>query len=133
MTVPTSSSASYETGHKGRGWSVLLIAGGFEIGYALSVKGSVGFTNPVWSFAAVVFFLLTMLFLSLALKHIDVGIGYAVWTGIGAVGAAVLGPVFYDESLTWTKALWLAAIIAGAVWLKQAGDTTPVAIEQAEH
>ncbi|GAB17129.1 hypothetical protein GOEFS_019_00420 [Gordonia effusa NBRC 100432] len=108
------------TESKSAGWIALLIAGGFEIGYALSVNGSRGFTNPVWSAIAVVFFLFTLLFLSIALKTVDVGIGYAVWAGIGAVGAAALGPVFFDEILTPTKGLWLAVIIGGVVWLKLA-------------
>ena len=105
---------------KGGAWTALLTAGGFEVGYALSVNGSRGFTDPRWSAVAVVFFLCTLFFLSVALKKIDVGIGYAVWAGIGAVGAAVLGPVFFDETLTPTKALWLAVIIGGVVWLKLA-------------
>ena len=98
----------------------LLIAGVFEIGYALAVNGSAGFTAPLWSAIAVVFFLFTLFFLSVALKRIDVGIGYAVWAGIGAIGAAVLGPVFFDETLTLVKGFWLAVIIAGVVWLKLA-------------
>lgn len=101
-------------------WLVLLLAGLFEVGYALSVGGSRGFTVPGWSVVAVVFFLLTLFCLSVALRRIDVGIGYAVWAGIGAVGAAVLGPVFFDETLTVGRALWLAVIIAGVVWLKLA-------------
>lgn len=105
---------------KTRAWLVLLLAGGFEVGYALSVGGSAGFTVLSWSISAGVFFLLTLYCLSVALKSIDVGIGYAVWAGIGAVGAAVLGPVFFDERLTLTRAFWLAVIIAGLVWLKLA-------------
>lgn len=105
---------------KASAWLVLLLAGAFEVGYALSVGGSEGFSVLSWSLSAVVFFLLTLFCLSVALKSIDVGIGYAVWAGIGAVGAAVLGPVFFDESLTLTRAFWLATIIAGLVWLKLA-------------
>ncbi|MEU7692244.1 multidrug efflux SMR transporter [Microbispora hainanensis] len=101
-------------------WLTLLLAGGFEIGYALSVGGSHGFTRLQWSLVAVVFFLLTLWALSVALRTIDVGIGYAVWAGIGAAGAALLGPIFFDETLTPVKALWLAIIIAGVVWLKLA-------------
>lgn len=101
-----------------KAWSVLLLAGVFEVGYALSVGGSQGFTVLSWSLVAVVFFLLTLFALSLALRTIDVGIGYAVWAGIGAVGAALLGPLFFDESLTVVKAFWLAVIISGVVWLK---------------
>jgi quaternary ammonium compound-resistance protein SugE len=101
-------------------WAMLLLAGGFEIGYALSVGGSSGFTILGWSVSAAVFFLLTLFALSVALKRIDVGIGYAVWAGIGAVGAALLGPVLFDESLTPLRAFWLAVVIAGVVWLKLA-------------
>ena len=116
ITHPSTLSAEKRTGP----WLALLVAGVFEVGYALSVNGSEGFTDPVWSIVAIVFFLFTLFFLSVALKQIDVGIGYAVWAGIGAVGAALLGPVFFDETLTWTKAFWLAVIIGGVVWLKLA-------------
>lgn len=109
------------TNNKNTGaWLVLLLAGVFEVGYALSVGGSQGFTILSWSISALVFFLLTLFCLSVALKKIDVGIGYAVWAGIGSVGAAALGPVFFDETLTPTRAFWLAVIIAGVVWLKLA-------------
>ncbi|MBW1603845.1 multidrug efflux SMR transporter [Streptomyces sp. JJ66] len=103
-----------------RAWLMLLLAGGFEVVYALSVGGSEGFTRLSWSLVAVVFFLLTLYALSVALRAIEVGIGYAVWAGIGAVGAALLGPVFFEETLTPAKALWLAVIIGGVVWLKLA-------------
>ncbi|MFB7502953.1 DMT family transporter [Streptomyces broussonetiae] len=110
--------------HTGRSsansWLTLLLAGGFEVGYALSVGGSHGFTRLSWSLVAVVFFLLTLWALSVALRTIDVGIGYAVWAGIGAAGAALLSPVFFDETLTPVQALWLGVIIVGVVWLKLA-------------
>lgn len=104
----------------GRAWIMLLLAGAFEIGYALSVGGSQAFTVPSWSIAAFGFFLLTLYFLSVALKSIDVGIGYAVWAGTGSVGAAVLGSILLNQPLTLVQAFWLAVIIAGVVWLKLA-------------
>lgn len=104
----------------GRAWVMLLLASAFEIGYALSVGGSQAFTVISWSIAAIVFFLLTLYFLSVALKTIDVGIGYAVWAGIGAVGAAAFGSVLLSQPLTFLQAFWLAIIIAGVVWLKLA-------------
>ncbi|MDI6835093.1 MAG: multidrug efflux SMR transporter [Rhizobiaceae bacterium] len=104
----------------GRAWIMLLLAGAFEIGYALSVGGSQAFTVPSWSIAAFGFFLLTLYFLSAALKSIDVGIGYAVWAGIGSVGAAILGSILLNQPLTLVQAFWLAVIIAGVVWLKLA-------------
>ncbi|GHA85954.1 DMT family transporter [Modicisalibacter luteus] len=101
---------------------MLLLAGTFEIAYALSVAGSQAFTVLNWSVSAVVFFLLTLYALSVALKTIDVGIGYAVWAGIGAVGSAVFGSMFLDQSLTLAQAFWLAVIIAGVIWLKLASS-----------
>ncbi|WP_298015616.1 multidrug efflux SMR transporter [uncultured Castellaniella sp.] len=105
---------------KGRAWIMLLLAGAFEIGYALSVGGSKAFTVPAWSISAAVFFLLTLYALSAALKTIGVGIGYAVWAGIGSVGAAVFGGILLDQPLTPPQAFWLAVIIVGVVWLKLA-------------
>ena len=115
---------SVQNRQKSRAWGALLLAGGFEVGYALSVNGSQGFTNLAWSLIALVFFLCPLFFLSVALKKVDVGIGYAVWAGIGSVGAALLGPVFFDEVLTPAKAFWLAVIIAGVIWLKLADSPT---------
>lgn len=105
---------------QGSSWIMLLLAGLFEIGYALSVGGSQAFTVPGWSAAAVIFFLLTLYFLSAALKVIDVGIGYAVWAGIGSVGAAFLGSILLDQPVTTAQGFWLLVIIAGVVWLKLA-------------
>lgn len=113
-----------------RSWLMLLLAGVFEIGYALAVGGSHGFTRLSWSLVAVVFFLLTLWALSAALRTIEVSIGYAVWAGIGAAGAAVLGPVFFDERLNFVQSLWLCLIIAGVIWLKLA-DRLDNAAEQA--
>ncbi|MBR2689857.1 MAG: multidrug efflux SMR transporter [Aquamicrobium sp.] len=104
----------------GRAWIMLLLAGAFEIGYALSVGGSQAFTVPSWSIAALIFFLLTLYFLSAALRTIDVGIGYAAWAGIGSVGAAAFGSILLDQPLTLVQAFWLGVIIAGVVWLKLA-------------
>ncbi|MGW7686822.1 DMT family transporter [Kribbella sp. NPDC054772] len=101
-------------------WLTLLLAGTFEIGYALSVGGSHAFTVWPWSVAAAVFFLLTLWALSRALRTIEVSIGYATWAGIGAAGTAALGPLFFNESLTPSKALWLAVTIAGVIYLKLA-------------
>ncbi len=104
----------------GAAWGMLLLASVFEVGYALSVGGSQAFTVPSWSVAAVVFFLLTLYFLSAALRTIDVGIGYAVWAGIGSVGAAGFGSVLLHQPLTLIQTFWLAVIIVGVVWLKLA-------------
>lgn len=104
----------------GAAWGMLLLASVFEVGYALSVGGSQAFTVLSWSVSAVVFFLLTLYFLSAALRTIDVGIGYAVWAGIGSVGAAGFGSALLDQPLTLIQTFWLAVIIVGVVWLKLA-------------
>lgn len=118
---------------RARAWPVLLLAGAFEVGYALSVGGSQGFTVLSWSLVAVVFFLLTLFALSLALRTIDVGIGYAVWAGIGAVGAALLGPILFGETLTPGKAFWLTVIIVGVVWLKLSDSPKRTQLERPTH
>lgn len=112
---------------KSRAWTMLLLAGVFEVGYALSVAGSQAFTRIGWSASAIIFFLLTLYALSVALKSIEVGIGYAVWAGIGSVGAALLGGILLDQPLTSTQAFWLAVIIIGVVWLKLSDRTRPAA------
>ncbi|HEV2506437.1 MAG TPA: SMR family transporter [Mesorhizobium sp.] len=114
----TPSNKKHQAG--GRAWLMLLLAGAFEIGYALSVGGSQAFTVPSWSIAALIFFLLTLYFLSAALRTIDVGIGYAAWAGIGSVGAAAFGSILLDQPLTLVQAFWLGVIIVGVVWLKLA-------------
>ena len=131
MTTSSHTSTPNATENKTGPWLALLLAGAFEVGYALSVNGSEGFTNLVWSFVAIVFFLFTLFFLSVALKAIDVGIGYAVWAGIGSIGAALLGPVFFDETLTLAKAFWLTVIIGGVVWLKLADSPKLAATQHA--
>lgn len=63
---------------------------------------------------------IALFFLSLALLTFDVGVGYAVWVGIGAVGAVIASAFFFDEPVTFTRIFWLSIIIAGAIWLKVA-------------
>lgn len=105
-----------------RAWIALLLASAFEIVYALSVAGSEAFTVLSWSISAIVFFLLTLYALSVALKTIDVGIGYAVWAGIGSIGAVVFGSILFDQSFTLIQGFWLTVIIAGVIWLKLASS-----------
>ncbi|KJS57786.1 hypothetical protein VM95_37570, partial [Streptomyces rubellomurinus] len=112
-------------GRGGRPWLILLLAGGFEVGYALCVSATHGFTRPAWSLATVAFFILTLWTLSTALRTIDVATGYAVWAGIGTVGTALLGPALFNESLTTPKALWLTVIITGLIYLKLADRSHP--------
>lgn len=113
-----------------RAWMVLLLAGVFEIFFAVSTNGSKGFTHLGWSIATVVAAALTIVTLSVALKVIDVGVGYAVWTGIGATGAAIFGAIIFDEHLTPLRIFWLVVIIAGIVGLKLASRPKDVVDSQ---
>src|SRR3569623_1656533 len=86
---------------KARAWLMLLLAGAFEIGYALSVGGSQAISVTSRTIATGEFFLLTLYCRSAALRTIDGGIGYAVWAGIGAVGAAVFGAMMTASQNAW--------------------------------
>ena len=99
-------------------WGLLFLAGLFEIGWAIGLKYTHGFTRP-WPTAAT---LLAMVFsfglLAAALKHLPVGTAYAVWTGIGAVGTAVMGMLFLGEVVTAGRVACIGLITLGIVGLK---------------
>ena len=101
-------------------WIHLSIAVVFEIAVAITASRANGFAHRDWTAATLLAGGLATFFLSQALLTFDVGVGYAVWAGIGAAGSALLGPLFFDEHLTMTRILWLAVIISGVVWLKLA-------------
>ncbi|MGJ3350806.1 multidrug efflux SMR transporter [Morganella sp. Je.2.23] len=101
-----------------KSWGVLFLAGIFEVGYALSVAGSHAFTKLNWSILALVFFILTLYTLSISLKYINVGVGYAVWAGIGTIGASIFGFVLFHQQLSLIQIFWLVIIIIGVIWLK---------------
>jgi quaternary ammonium compound-resistance protein SugE len=100
------------------GWTYLAVAGLFEIGWAIGLKYSDGFSKPVPSLLTVVAMAFSLWLLSLAMKTIPVGTAYAVWTGIGAVGVAILGMVLFGESRDVLRITCLFLIIAGIVGLK---------------
>lgn len=101
-------------------WVYLGVAVIFEIAVAISAGNAKGFTRLWWTVATLVSGAIATFFLSLALLTFDVAIGYAVWAGIGSVGAAVFGAILLEQPLTLIQAFWLAVIIAGVVWLKLA-------------
>ena len=99
-------------------WVYLLFAGVFEIGWAVGLKYTDGFTRlwpTVWTAAAM---LASIVMLALALKTIPVGTGYAVWTGIGAVGTAILGIALFGEPATAARLACIGLIVAGIIGLK---------------
>lgn len=99
-------------------WIYLLVASAFEIAWAIGLKYSEGFTKLVPSIITSVCMIATYYFLALALKTIPVGTGYAVWTGIGAVGTAIFGMVLFNESKDVMRLVCIGLIVAGIVGLK---------------
>ena len=99
-------------------WVVLTVAGLFEIGWAVGLKYSDGFSKPLPSMLTVVAMAFSLWLLAVAMKTIPVGTAYAVWTGIGAVGVAILGMVLFGESREILRVACLFLIIAGIIGLK---------------
>jgi quaternary ammonium compound-resistance protein SugE len=99
-------------------WTLLLVAGLFEIGWAIGLKYTDGFTRLVPSALTLIAMTVSVVLLALALRSIPVGTGYAVWTGIGAVGTALLGIVLFGESVSVARLGCIALIVAGIVGLK---------------
>jgi quaternary ammonium compound-resistance protein SugE len=103
-------------------WAYLALAGLFEIGWAIGLKYTDGFTRIVPSVLTLVSMLVSVLLLGLALKTLPVGTGYAVWTGIGTVGTALLGIYLLGEPATATRLACIGLIVAGILGLKLASD-----------
>jgi len=99
-------------------WAILVVAGLLEVVWSSSMKASEGFTKHLYTVVTLVAAWLSFWLLGLAMKTLPLGTAYAVWTGIGAVGAAVLGMAFFKEPATAARILCIAAIIAGIVGLK---------------
>ena len=104
-------------------WFYLVLAGGFECGWAIGLKYSEGFTKTVPSVLTVAAMGMSIWLLALAMKSIPVGTAYAVWTGIGAVGVALLGMALFDESREFARLFFLFLIVAGISGLKWASST----------
>jgi quaternary ammonium compound-resistance protein SugE len=99
-------------------WLYLFIAGLLEIGWAIGLKYTDGFSRLWPSVATGISMILSIGFLGLALKTLPVGTGYAVWTGIGTVGTVILGIALLGEPATLVKLLCVGLIVAGIVGLK---------------
>ena len=99
-------------------WVVLVISGLLEMGWAIGAKLSQGFTRPLPSILTLVALVLSMGGLFWAIKYLPVGTAYAVWTGIGAVGTALLGIVLFGDPATAPRLLCIGLIVSGIVGLK---------------
>lgn len=105
-------------------WILLLIAGLLEIVWAIGLKYTDGFSKLVPSVITITAMIASVWLLALALKGIPVGTGYAVWTGIGAVGTAILGIVLFNEAATVARLACIGLIVAGIFGLKLVSSST---------
>ncbi|MDM7924121.1 MAG: quaternary ammonium compound efflux SMR transporter SugE [Pyrinomonadaceae bacterium] len=99
-------------------WSYLIIAGVLEIAWAIGLKYTEGWTRLVPSLITGALLVASFYFLSLAVRTLPIGTAYAVWTGIGTVGAAILGMVLFDEPRDILRVICIMLIIAGIAGLK---------------
>jgi quaternary ammonium compound-resistance protein SugE len=104
-------------------WTYLVLAGLFEIGFASTLKLTEGFTKlwPTAVFIACI--LMSFVFLDKALKEIPIGTAYAVWTGIGAAGTAIIGILVYKEPATALRLFFIVTLIGSIIGLKFATTT----------
>jgi quaternary ammonium compound-resistance protein SugE len=99
-------------------WILLILAGLFEVGWAVGLKYTEGFTKLWPSVGTTLAIILSMGLLGLAARSLPIGTAYAVWVGIGTVGTAIFGMVIFHEPATLLRILCLALIVAGALGLK---------------
>ncbi len=111
-------------------WLLLVVAGLLETGWAIGLKYTAGFTKPLPSVLTALAIAMSMWLLSIAAKSIPIGTAYAVWVGIGAMGAAILGVLLLGESLSLARAAFLVLLLVAIVGLKL---TAPPAGEPVRH
>jgi len=99
-------------------WIYLIIAGLLEIAWAIGLKYTEGWTRIVPSVLTAAGMIASFYFLSMALKTLPIGTAYAIWTGIGTVGAAILGIILFDEPRDFLRILCILLIVAGIAGLK---------------
>lgn len=99
-------------------WTILFVAGLMEIGWAIGLKYTEGFTRLVPSVLTLAAMVVSVVMLGLALKTLPVGTAYAIWTGIGAVGTAILGIILFGDPATVARLASIGLIVAGIVGLK---------------
>ncbi|HEX9454432.1 MAG TPA: multidrug efflux SMR transporter [Candidatus Binatia bacterium] len=99
-------------------WTLLIVAGFLEIVWAVSLRYTEGLTNIYWGTVTIVSGLASFYCLAQAIKTIPIGTGYAVWTGIGAVGTAILGIALFAESAALPRLACMGLIVAGIIGLK---------------
>ena len=99
-------------------WIILFFAGLFEVGWAVGLKYTEGFSKPLPTVLTALAMLVSLGLLGLAMKHLPLGPAYAVWTGVGAVGTVIAGIVLFGESMALLRLASVALIVCGLVGLK---------------
>ncbi|HFT7981640.1 TPA: quaternary ammonium compound efflux SMR transporter SugE [Pseudomonas aeruginosa] len=99
-------------------WIILFFAGLFEVGWAVGLKYTEGFSKPLPTVLTALAMLVSLGLLGLAMKHLPLGTAYAVWTGVGAVGTVIAGIVLFGESMALLRLANVALIVCGLVGLK---------------
>lgn len=99
-------------------WIILFLAGLFEIVWAVGIKYTAGFTRPIPSVITVLGMIISVWLLAIAMKTLPLGTAYAVWVGIGTVGAFIAGIVLFQEVLSPMRMISVMLIVAGLVGLK---------------
>lgn len=105
-------------------WLILFVAGLFEIGWAVGLKYSEGFTRLGPTVFTAIALILSMALLGLSLRTLPLGTAYAVWTGIGTIGTAVLGMILFREPATVMRLVCIGLIVTGIIGLKLATPAT---------
>ncbi|XXF07566.1 quaternary ammonium compound efflux SMR transporter SugE [Pseudomonas sp. D1-3] len=99
-------------------WIILFFAGLFEVGWAVGLKYTDGFTRPLPTVLTVAAMLVSLGLLGLAMRELPLGTAYAIWTGIGAVGTVIAGIILFGESMALVRLVSVALIICGLIGLK---------------
>jgi len=99
-------------------WIILFIAGLFEIAWAIGLKYTEGFSKLWPSVFTILSMIISMGLLAYSVKHLPIGTAYAIWTGIGAVGTAILGIILFNESRELVRVFFILLIVIGSVGLK---------------
>ncbi len=99
-------------------WIILLFAGLFEVGWAVGLKYTDGFSRPLPTALTIAAMAVSLGLLGLAMKELPLGTAYAIWTGVGAVGTVIAGIILFGESMALFRLASVALIIAGLVGLK---------------
>jgi len=99
-------------------WIILFFAGLFEVGWAVGLKYTDGFSRPFPTALTIAAMAISLGLLGLAMKELPLGTAYAIWTGVGAVGTVIAGIILFGESMALVRLVSVALIVAGLIGLK---------------